>query len=59
MSKSSAAVKETEAKAAKILQEQIDKLTYISSLTKEEAKNLLLQNLENSLQGDLARKIKE
>jgi ribonuclease Y len=59
LSKTSNDIKEIEAKASKVLQEQLDKLTYISSLTKEEAKNLLLQNLEKSLQGDLARKIRE
>lgn len=45
--------------AEKARQEQVDKLTTIASLTKEEAKQLLLSNIEKTLQNDFARKIKE
>jgi len=38
---------------------QIDKLESIASLTKEEAKKLMLDNLEKTLENDIARKIKE
>jgi len=40
-------------------QEQIRKLEEVSSLTKEEAKNLMLQNLEKTLSNEVAKKIKE
>ncbi len=45
--------------AEKARQEQIDKLATIASLTKEEAKQLILSNVEKTLQNDIARKIKE
>ncbi|PIR42584.1 ribonuclease Y [candidate division WWE3 bacterium CG_4_9_14_0_2_um_filter_35_11] len=45
--------------ADKARQEQIEKLTTIASLTKEEAKKLILTNIEKTLQNDIARKIKE
>ena len=45
--------------AEKARQEQVDKLTTIASLTKEEAKQLILSNIEKTLQNDIARKIKE
>mgnify|MGYP002725594159 CR=1 FL=1 len=43
----------------KLRLEQIEKLKTIASLTKEEAKQLILSNLEKSLQNEKAKKIKE
>ncbi len=40
-------------------QEQIDKLQNISALTREEAKQQILSNLEKTLENDVIRKIKE
>ncbi len=43
----------------KLRLEQVDKLESISSLTKDEAKKLILDNLEATLNNEVARKIKE
>lgn len=43
----------------RLRQEEVSKLESISSLTKEEAKKLILSNLENSLNNEMAKKIKE
>jgi len=48
-------LKEVEAKR----QEQIEKLSSIASLTKEEAKQIILKDLEKDLQNETAKKIKE
>lgn len=45
--------------AEKARQEQTDKLQTIASLTKEEAKQLILSNLEKTLTLDVAKRIKE
>jgi ribonucrease Y len=52
-------VRQTQDQIEKLKQEQIDKLSSIASLTREEAKQLILSNLENSLQSEMAKKIKE
>ena len=59
INKTEALLKEKENQIEQIKQEQNDKLATISTLTKEEAKKIILQNLENTLQADLARKIRE
>ncbi len=46
-------------KSERLKQEQISKLSTIAALTKEEAKTIILANLESTLQADIARKIKE
>ncbi len=52
-------IKQTQDQIEKLKQEEIEKLSTIASLTREEAKQLILSNLENSLQADMARKLKE
>lgn len=59
LNQSEAKIKQKESDLDKITQEQTEKLTTISTLTKEEAKKLILQNLETTLQADIARKIRE
>src|SRR3989344_6598928 len=59
LTKTEVSLKEKESSIDRIKQEQTDKLSFISTLTKDEAKKLILQNLESSLQADMARKIRE
>lgn len=48
-----------EQELAKTRDELISNLSKVSSLTKEEARKLILENLEAELSGDIARRIKE
>jgi len=53
------AYKKKDAELSKTRSELVDKLSKVSSLTKDEAKNLLLSNLEEELKDDVAKRIKE
>lgn len=53
------ALDKKELEISKIRNELIEKLSKISSLTREEAKKLILSNLEEELKGEVAKRIKE
>ena len=59
LSRRLAAVAQTQAQADEIKQQQLDTLEQISGLTQEQAKQYLLESVENEVRHDTALKIKE
>ena len=59
LSKKLAKVTETQAAAEEIKKQQLEKLEQISELTQEQAKQYLLQSIEEEVRHDAAMKIKE
>jgi len=52
-------IAQSESEIEKILKKQTDKLEGIASMTKTEAKELILSNIEKTLDNEIAKKIKE
>lgn len=52
-------IKETEKEVERLRIEQVNKLENVASMTKSEAKEIILSNIEKTLDNEIAKKIKE